>query len=78
MFKAWTASDEDSRELARQLEGHLNEYAEVVISVGYSVEAGRHYVFAVYTPVEAVGEDDLEAAVSMAEEIVEEAQTGEH
>lgn len=76
MFKTWTASDDDNQALARLVEGHLNEHAEVIISVSYSVEAGRHPVLAVYKPVEAADDGHLEAAVSIAEQIVEEAQTG--
>lgn len=75
MFKSWTASDPDPEALARHLEGHLNEYAEVILSVSYSVSAGRHHVLAVYRPIEPLGDDHLEAAVTLAEEIVEEAQT---
>ena len=73
MFKTWTASDEDPEALARAVEGHLNEFAEDVISVSYAI-AGRHFVMVVYRQVEAAQNDRQEAAVSVAEEIVEQAQ----
>lgn len=71
MFKTWTADDEDPEALARTVEGHLNEHADLIISVSYSVSAGRHHVLAVYKPVTAIEDEHLEAAVSVAEEIVE-------
>ena len=77
MFRTWTASDDDPEALARVVEGRLNEYAEVIHSVSYSVSAGRHYVMAVYTEIDfATGDEQLEAAVSLAEEIVEGAASG--
>ena len=72
MFKTWTASDEDPEALARAVEGHLNEFAAEV-SVGYAV-AEKHFVMVVYRQVEAAQNDRQEAAVSVAEEIVEQAQ----
>ena len=73
MFKTWTASDEDPEALARAVEGHLNEFAEEVISVSYGI-GGRHFVMVGYRKVEAAQNDRQEAAVSVAEEIVEQAQ----
>jgi len=75
MFKTWTFSDRDPEALARALEGHLNEFAERVLSVGYAIEAGQHHALAVYEVVEAAQDDRMEAAVSIAEGIVGEAQT---
>ncbi len=75
MFKTWTASDDDAEALARLVEGHLNEFADFIESVSYSVSGGRHHVLAVYRPVEALEEDQAEAAVSFAEDIVERAQS---
>ena len=74
MFKTWTGSDEDPESLARAVEGHLNEFAQVVVSVGYAIADTRHHVLLVYEGVEAAQDDRMEAAVSIAEEIVEEAQ----
>lgn len=75
MFKTWSASDDDAEALARLVEGHLNEHAEFIESVSYSVSGGRHHVLAVYRPLEALGEEQAEAAVSVAEDIVEQAQS---
>ena len=75
MFKTWTASDDDPEALARHVEGHLNEYADLIISVSYSVSAGRHHVLAVYRPIDPFEDIQAEAVVSVAEEIVEEAQS---
>jgi hypothetical protein len=46
------------------------------VSVGYSVSGGRHHVLAVYIPVESAEGTLTEAAVSQAEDIIEQAQTG--
>ncbi len=73
MFKTWTASDDDLETLARALEGHLNEFAQEVVSLGYAI-AEKHYVIVVYRVVEPAQNDRQEAAVSVAEEIVERAQ----
>ncbi len=75
MFKTWTASDEDPETLARAVEGHLNEFAEEVVSVGYAVSANVHHVLVVYRPVEVSRDGPIEAALSIVEEIVELAQT---
>ena len=73
MFKTWSASDSEPEALARMLEGHLNEFAQEVVSVGYAV-ADRHFVIVVYRTIEPAEGARVEAAVSMAEEIVEQAQ----
>ena len=59
--------------MARAVEGHFNEFAEKVINVSYAI-GGRHFVMVVYRQVEAAQNDRQEAAVSVAEEIVEQAQ----
>ena len=74
MFKTWTDSNDEPESLARSLEGHLNEFADEVISVGYAVSEGQHFVMAVYRAVEANGDRRMEAAVDLAEDILEEAQ----
>lgn len=74
MFKTWTDSNEELESLAKSLEGHLNENAEEVISVGYAVADGRHFVLAVYLAVEPNGDRRMEAAVDLAEGILEQAQ----
>jgi hypothetical protein len=70
MFKAWTSSAANGESLARDLEAHLNEHADEVISVSYAVETD-HYVLAVYRPVDSGGQE--EAAVAYAEHIIDEA-----
>jgi hypothetical protein len=74
MFKTWTASSSDVESLSRELEVHLNEFADEVISVAYAV-TDRHYVLAVYRAVELSIEDRQEVAVSVAEHIIEGAQS---
>jgi hypothetical protein len=74
MFKTWTASAGDVESLSRELEVHLNEFADEVISVAYAV-SDRHHVLAVYRPVELSIEDRQEVAVSVAEHIIEGAQS---
>lgn len=74
MFKTWTASAGDGESLSRELEVHLNEFADEVISVAYAV-SDRHHVLAVYRPVELSIEDRQEVAVSVAEHIIEGAQS---
>lgn len=69
-YETWTASDRDGESLARALEAHLNEFAERVISVSYAV-SDQHYVLAVYEPVETVLADEEEAAVTVAEQIID-------
>ena len=75
MFKTWTSSHEDAATLAEILEAYLNEYAETIVSVGYAVTAGLHHVMLVYRALEAAQDERMEAAVSMAEDIVEHAQS---
>jgi len=75
MFKTWTASDDDAQKLARAVEGHLNEFVEEVVSVGYAIAEDRHHVLVVYRSMEASHEGRMEAAVSIAEGIVEQSQT---
>lgn len=72
MYKTWTAHGDDAEGVARQLEAHLNEYAQHVVSVAYAV-AGQHYVLAVYKEVEAAVDMREEAAVTLAEHIIDEA-----
>jgi hypothetical protein len=74
MFKTWSASDDDPEALARMVEGHLNEFAAIIESVSYSVAHGTHHVMAVYRPIEPLDDDHAEAAVSVAEDILERAQ----
>lgn len=71
MFKTWTISGEELPALARAVEGHLNEFAEEVISVSYAIAEDQHHVLVVYRPVELEHEASLEAAISIAEDIVE-------
>lgn len=73
MFKTWTASAKELPALARAVEGHLNEFAEEVISVSYAIAGAEHHVLVVYRPVELELDATLEAAVSVAEDIVESA-----
>ena len=73
MFKAWAHSDVDRDSLVKELEHHLNEHAEEVISVSFAVSGGFH-VLAVYREVESGLEGAAEAAVDVAEEIIEQAQ----
>ena len=74
MYKTWTASSRESGALSRDLEAHLNEFADEVISVAYAV-ADQHYVLAVYKQVEMWAEDRQEIAVAEAEHIIEGAQS---
>lgn len=71
MYRTWTGSAEDAITVARALEVHLNEYAEEIVSVSYAV-SGAHHVLAVYREIEALGHEE-EAAVTVAEEILDEA-----
>ncbi len=72
MYKTWCGSAEGADEVSRDLEGHLNEYAGEVLSVSYAV-TDRHYVLAVYKPVEMTGSAREEAAVTVAEKIIDQA-----
>ncbi len=69
-FETWTSCNRDAESLARALEAHLNEFAERVISVAYAV-TDMHYVLAVYEPVVAVPMAAEEAAVTVAEQIID-------
>jgi hypothetical protein len=73
MYKAWSASAEDGRTLARGLEAHLNEFAHEVVSVSYAIDKD-HHVLAVYRPVEPDVVPAKEAAVTFAEQIIDKAQ----
>ncbi len=70
MFKTWTASSREIESLTRDLEAHLNEFAEEVVSVAYAV-TDRHHVLAVYTIIELSVEARQEVAISEAEHIIE-------
>lgn len=72
MYKTWTAVGDDGDTVARDLEAHLNEFADEVVSVCYAV-TGQHHVLAVYRAIEPVGEAAHEAAVSVAESIIDRA-----
>lgn len=74
MFKTWTAAQEDLETLAKALEGHLNEFAETVVGMSYAIAGDRHHVLVVYQGLDAAQDDRMEAAVSIAEGIVEQAQ----
>jgi hypothetical protein len=69
-FETWTSCNHDAESLARALEAHLNEFAERVISVAYAV-TDLHYVLAVYEPVDAASSIAEEAAVTVAEQIID-------
>ena len=73
MYKAWSASAEDGTTLARGLEAHLNEFAHEVVSVSYAIDKD-HHVLAVYRPVAPDVAQAHEAAVSLAEQIIDKAQ----
>ncbi len=75
MLKTWTASHHDAAALAEILEAYLNEFAETVLSVGYAVTDERHQVMVVYQVLEAAKDDRTEAAVTLAVDIVEQAQS---
>jgi hypothetical protein len=70
MFKAWATSAPDGQTLARAVEAHLNEYADEVVSVAYAV-TDRHHILAVYRPLDAAPGLGEEAAVAVAEQIIE-------
>ena len=72
MFKSWTTSADDAESLARNVEAHLNEHAEEVVSVSYAV-TDKHRALLVYRPVEpTLGEQVV--AVTVAEHILEQNQ----
>jgi hypothetical protein len=74
MFKTWTGTAADPETLAKSLEGHLNEFARTVVGMSYAIGGERHHVLVVYETVEAADDARMEAAVSIAEGIVEQAQ----
>lgn len=74
MFKTWTGSSREIEPLTRDLEAHLNEFADEVVSVAYAV-TDRHYVLAVYKLIELSAEMGQEVAVSEAEQIIVELTT---
>ena len=73
MFKSWTTSADDADTLARNVEAHLNEHADEVLSVSYAV-ADKHRALVVYRPIEAALGAPAEAAVTVAEHILEQNQ----
>mgnify|MGYP007001847817 CR=1 FL=1 len=75
MFKTWTATDDDLDTMARAVEGHLNEFAEEVVSVSYAIAEAKHHVLVVHRPVNLdLNDEAMEAVLTVAEEIVEQAQ----
>ncbi|MGI8826966.1 MAG: hypothetical protein ACR2JC_15240 [Chloroflexota bacterium] len=72
MYKTWTGEAANAESLARNLEAHLNEHAAEVIAVSYAV-AGSHHVLAVYRELDGALDVHEEAAVTLAEQIIEEA-----
>lgn len=70
MYKTWTGSSTELDTLARDLEAHLNEYADEVVGLGYAV-TDAHHVLVVYKLVEADMHHRGEVAVSEAEHIIE-------
>ena len=73
MFKTWTSGGPDAESVARELETHLNEYAQDVVSVSYAV-TDQHWVLAVYRAIEATAMAGEAEAVAVAEHILEESQ----
>jgi hypothetical protein len=73
MYKTWGTSAEDLETLERALDLFLNEYVGTLISVSYAISE-RHHVLVVYEPVEVESTAREEAAVSAAEEILEQAE----
>lgn len=69
MYRTWTASGSDAQSVARELEAHLNEYADSVVSISYAVD-GEHHVLVVYTPIEMTAITE-ESAVAVAEHIID-------
>lgn len=70
MFKTWTRSSRDIESLTRDLEAHLNEFADEVVSVSYAV-TDYHHVLAVYRLVELSTDSQREVAVVEAEHLIE-------
>ncbi|HEX6507268.1 MAG TPA: hypothetical protein VF221_06520 [Chloroflexota bacterium] len=73
MIKTWTGSSQDVETLARDLEAHLNEFADEVLSVSYAVSDG-HHALAVYKLVEPRDRAQVDMAVTTAEHIIEHSQ----
>jgi hypothetical protein len=73
MYRTWVFSADDAESLARSLEIHINEFADEIVSVSYSVDT-LHHVLVVYREIEAANMERAEAAVSVAEHIIDEAQ----
>lgn len=73
MYKTWGTSAEDVETLERAVDSFLNEYVGTLISVSYAVSE-RQYVLVVYEPVDIEGTAGEEAAVTAAEEILEQAE----
>lgn len=69
-FETWTSCSDNAESLARALEAHLNEFAATVISVAYAV-TDVHHVLAVYEPIDAASTAAEEAAVTVAEQIID-------
>jgi hypothetical protein len=73
MYRTWVSSASDAETLARALEAHLNEHAEDIIAVSYAVTTA-HHVLAVYREIDISTQQPVEAAVTVAEQIIDEAQ----
>ncbi len=72
MYKAWWCSAPAGETLAKLVEAHLNEFADEVISVAYSI-SDEHNVLAIYREIAESHESEMEASVSIAEQILDEA-----
>ena len=70
MYRTWVFSAPDSETLARNLEVHINEFADEIISVSYSVHT-NHHVLVVYRGIDATSSEHEETAVSVAEHIID-------
>lgn len=73
MYKTWGTSAEDLETLERALDAFLNEYVGTLTSVSYAVSS-RHHVLVIYEPVDVEGTVGEEAAITAAEEILEQAE----
>lgn len=73
MYRTWVFSADEAEFLARSLEIHINEFADEIVSVSYSVDS-RHHVLLVYREIDTTNVERAEAAVSVAEHIIDEAQ----
>jgi len=70
MYRAWSASADGGQELATQLEAHLNEFADEIVSISYAVH-GAHHVLAVYREIQTGERASAEEAVAVAEQIID-------